>query len=246
MAQQQKPVHQKPLTWFQQSATEPQQKPLQNIQPTSTHGLQSQVKKTSSKEVQGNVPTSPKKTTKLGSPESRGTKRNLEETLISEGKLLKTNNGAKKTEIANSIQSFIQKLKIKRPNKTVKNQEAPKVRISDHYQELFQKRQKLKNSVITKEPFQSLKRRTVVVTNIASFPSVLEVQKFIRDNLSAVGLHEGAQVEQIVVPQVDYYGTPKHSGYAQIVVKDVKYISAVIETFMRKVFCERVVNVAQT
>jgi len=243
-------VPQQPLIQPQQVPAVPQQQPLLNIKPTYQQGLQSQVKQqeTLSKEVKDVAPTSPKTTTKPGSPKSMGVKRNLEESKISEDKIVKPNKGGKKTEIANSIQSFIQNLKIKKPKKNVSNDEsqAPKARTSDHYQELFKKRQKLRNSVITKEPFQSVKRRTVVVTNIASFPSVLEVHKFIRDNLSAVGLYEGAEVEQIVVPQVDYYGTPKHTGYAQIVLKDVRYISTVIETFTKKIFCERVVNVAQT
>merc|ERR1719397_2328133 len=120
----------------------------------------------------------------------------------------------KKTEITNSIQSFINKLKFKKP----------KVMSSaEHYRLLFEKRKKLKNSVITKAPFQSVKRRTVVLSNIAPFPSILEIVKFIRDNLKLMGLHEGAQVEKILVPQeVDFYGTPKHTGFAQVVVKDVK------------------------
>jgi len=188
-----------------------------------------------------------KKTTKSGSSETRGEKRKLEEVTDSE-KVVNADKVGKKTEIANSIQSFIQNLKIKKPRKAESNNEneVPLVRNPDRWKELFKKRQKLKNSFITKQPFQSVKRRTVAITNIASFPSVLEVLKFVRDNLRAVGLHEGDQIEQIVVPQVDYYGTPKHTGFAQVVVKDVRYISTVIEAFTKKVFCERVVNVRQT
>jgi len=143
----------------------------------------------------------------------------------------------KKTEITNSIQSFIKKLKIKKP----------KVMSSaEHYKALFEKRKKLKNAVITKAPFQSVERRTVVLSNIAPFPSILEIVKFIRDNLNLVGLHEGAQVEKIIVPQeVDFYGTPKHSGFAQVVVKDVKFVPRVLEAFTKKVFCQRLINAAQ-
>merc|ERR1719419_430452 len=124
---------------------------------------------------------------------------------------------------------------------TLQNQEYPIITRNS-----LRDAKKLKNSVITKKPFQSVRRRTVMITNIAAFPSVLEVQKFIRDNLTGIGLYEGAQVEQIIVPQVDYYGTPKHSGYAHIVVKDVSYIPSVIAAFTKKIFCERVINVAQT
>merc|ERR1719245_106461 len=143
----------------------------------------------------------------------------------------------KKTEISNSIQSFIKKLKIKKP----------KVMSSaEHYKALFEKRKKLKNAVITKAPFQSEKRRTVVLSNIAPFPSILEIVKFIRDNLKLMGLHEGAQVEKILVPQeVDFYGTPKHTGFAQVVVKDVKFVPRVLEAFSKKVFCQRLINAAQ-
>lgn len=190
-------------------------------------------------------------TEKSGVSAKIGEKRKLEEINVNgseenanEEKSVKSKEGGKKTEIANSIQSFIKNLKIKRPK--INDDGTPKPRISDHYKELFEKRKKLKNSIISKKPFQSVRRRTVMITNIAPFPSVLEVQKFIRDNLRAIGLYEGAQVEQILVPQVDYYGTPKHSGYAQVVVKDVHYIPAVIEAFTKKIFCERVVNVAQT
>merc|ERR1719317_787614 len=183
-------------------------------------------------------------TEKSGVSAKIGEKRKLEEINVNgseenanEEKSVKSKEGGKKTEIANSIQSFIKNLKIKRPK--INDDGTPKPRISDHYKELFEKRKKLKNSIISKQPFQSVRRRTVMITNIAPFPSVLEVQKFIRDNLRAMGLFEGAQVEQILVPQVDYYGTPKHSGYAQVVVKDVHYIPAVIEAFTKKIFCER-------
>jgi len=246
MVQQPMIVPQRPLLQPQQHPALHGQQPLLRAQPNSQKMPNPKLQQVSGQKVENPAPTSPNKTKK--SVETRGEKRKLEEAKNSDNKIVKAEEGGKKTEIANSIQSFIKNLKIKKPKMTNSNEEnqAPKARSSDHYLELFKKRQKLRDSVITKLPFQSVKRRTVVVTNIASFPSVLEVQKFIRDNLSAVGLFEGAEVEQIIVPQVDYYGTPKHTGYAQIVVKDVSYISRVIETFTRKVFCERVVNVAQT
>merc|ERR1719233_2437200 len=176
--------------------------------------------------IPASVPTAPSASSKNKVPivpNKRGVKRKLEE----KGKALDTKDNKavdltedndkvvkkeviqdKKTEISNSIQSFIKKLKIKKP----------KVMSSaEHYKALFEKRKKLKNAVITKAPFQSEKRRTVVLSNIAPFPSILEIVKFIRDNLKLIGMHEGAQVEKILVPQeVDFYGTPKHTGFAQV------------------------------
>lgn len=247
IVQQSQTVPQKPLPHAQQQPGLAKQEPLLNTKTGSKEGPNPQVEQASGQIAKSAAPKAPQETKKSGSSETRGEKRKLQELKDSE-KIVKADKVGKKTEIAHSIQSFIKNLKIKKPKKADIDDEnqAPFVRTSKHYKELFQKRQKLKNSVITKLPFQSVKRRTVAVSNIAAFPSVLEVHKFLRDNLEALGLYEGDQIEQIVVPQVDYYGTPKHTGYGQIVVKDVKYISTVIQAFTKKVFCERVVNVRQT
>merc|ERR1719419_1724792 len=113
------------------------------------------------------VPTAPSASSENKVPvvsNKRGVKRKLEE----EGKVLDTKDNKavdltddnekvvkkeviqdKKTEISNSIQSFINKLKFKKP----------KVMSSaEHYKALFDKRKKLKNAVITKAPFQSEKK----------------------------------------------------------------------------------------
>merc|ERR1719433_2321692 len=103
----------------------------------------------------------------------------------------------------------------------------------------------MSHAIISKKPTQTMKRRTVPLTNIAPFPSVLEVQSFIRQSLKIHGLYEGDTIEEIHVPQVDYYGTPKHSGYAKIVVKDVSYVYTVLEAFKGKVFAERLVQATQ-
>lgn len=247
IVQQPRIVPQKPSPHAQQQLDLAKLEPLLNTKTCSNEGPIFQVDEVSGQKAKSAAPKAPTETKTSGSSETRGEKRKLQEVKDSE-KIVNAGNVGKKTEIAYSIQSFINKLKIKKPKKADGDGEnqVPFARTAGDWQELFQKRQKLKNSVITKLPFQSVKRRTVVVSNIAAFPSVLEVFKFIKDNLEAVGLHEGDQIEQIIVPKVDYYGTPKHTGYVQIVVKDVKYISTVIDAFTKKIFCERAVNVRQT
>lgn len=145
-------------------------------------------------------------------------------------------------QMLSNIGNFSKRFKEKKKMAELKKSHIPQETLNKHYAELFEKRKKMANAIISGKPAKTFKRKSVTVTNIAPFPSVLEVSSFIRQAMKVHGIYLGDQVEEIIVPQVDYFGTPKHQGYAKIIVKDVGYVQNVLDSFKGKVFAERLVQ----
>jgi len=119
---------------------------------------------------------------------------------------------AKRSEVANNIASFINRLK---------TSQVPGA--------------KRRRTVISKTANQPTEVRTVFITNIDKYPSCLEVEQFINNSIRDNGITTD-HIESLQFPHSDYHGTPVNPGYLFIVMKRREHVHRILEIFSGRLF----------
>merc|ERR1719233_1085444 len=105
------------------------------------------------------------------------------------------------------------------------------------------KKKRMSHAIISKKPSQPTEVRTIYISNIDKYPSVLEVESFLKETLEQMSV-DTSQIESLQVPQSDYYGTPVNPGYAFIVMKKRQHAHKIIEIFNGRLFGNKTLRAA--